>query len=61
MWPGTEKDSQSFFTRPSSGGQGGSVQGVHSRCCGLDVHKDQVTACVLVFDDNGNRQVRKKE
>jgi transposase len=37
------------------------VQIVYSRCCGLDVHKDSITACVLVFDDQGNRDVRKKE
>ncbi len=37
------------------------MQVVYSRCCGLDVHKDSVTACVLVFDDRGHRQVRKKE
>lgn len=44
-----------------SGGKGGSVQVVHSRCCGLDVHKDQVTACVLVLGENEKREVRKRE
>ena len=34
---------------------------VYSRCCGLDVHKDQVTACVLVLCEDGSRQVRIKE
>lgn len=37
------------------------MQVVYSRCCGLDVHKDSVTACVLVFDPQGRREVRKKE
>lgn len=37
------------------------MQVVYSRCCGLDVHKDSLTACVLVFDEQGRRQVRKKE
>lgn len=37
------------------------MQVVYSRCCGLDVHKDQVTACVLVLGDNGNRDVRIRE
>ena len=37
------------------------MQVVYSRCCGLDVHKASVTACVLTFDDKGNRTVRKKE
>jgi transposase len=36
------------------------VQVVYSRCCGLDVHKDSLTACVLIFDQ-GQRQVRIKE
>ena len=27
----------------------------------MDVHKDQVTACVLVWGDNGHRQVRTHE
>ena len=37
------------------------MQVVYSRCCGLDVHKDQVTACVLVLGDNGRREVRARE
>jgi len=33
---------------------------VHARCCGLDVHKKSVVACVLVSESDGliNRQVR---
>jgi len=34
---------------------------VHSRCCGIDVHKDSVTACVLIIEPDGRRIVRKKE
>lgn len=34
---------------------------VHARCCGLDVHKDRVTACVLITGTDGSRVVRKKE
>jgi transposase len=37
------------------------MQVVYSRCCGLDVHKASVTACVLTFDAKGKRTVRKKE
>ena len=37
------------------------MQVVYSRCCGLDVHKASVTACVLTFDGKGKRTVRKKE
>ena len=31
------------------------------RCCGLDVHKNSITACVLVLGERGERQVRTKE
>jgi len=36
------------------------MQVVYSRCCGLDVHKKSVTACVLVLDQQGHRSVRKE-
>ena len=32
---------------------------VYRRCCGLDVHKNSITACVLVLGD-GERDVRRK-
>ena len=33
---------------------------VHARCCGLDVHKKSVVACVLISQPDGliERQVR---
>jgi transposase len=36
------------------------VDVVHARCCGLDVHKKTVVACVLITADDGavNRHVR---
>ena len=36
------------------------MQVVHPQCCGLDVHKKSVVACVLLTEPNGNvrRQVR---
>jgi transposase len=37
------------------------VQVVYPRCCGLDIHKDQVTACVLVLGEDGRREVRIRE
>ena len=37
------------------------MQILYSRCCGMDVHKDSVTACVLVYSDSPEPQVRKKE
>ncbi len=29
---------------------------IHTRCCGLDVHKASVTACVLVFNGKKNEE-----
>lgn len=37
------------------------MQVVYRRCGGLDVHKDTITATVLVFGEDGEREVRKKE
>ena len=37
------------------------MQVLFSRCCGIDVHKDSVTACVLVYRDGKEPDVRKKE
>jgi len=34
---------------------------VYPRCCGVDVHKDSLTATVLVFHEDGGCQVRRKE
>jgi len=34
---------------------------VYRRCCGIDVHKDFITACVLVNEPGKQREVRKKE
>jgi transposase len=33
----------------------------YSRCCGIEAHKDSVTACVLVYTDGKEPEVRKKE
>ncbi len=37
------------------------MQILYSRCCGIDVHKDSVTACVLVYSGAPEPEVRKKE
>ena len=37
------------------------MQILYSRCCGIDVHKDSVTVCVLVYSGGGGPEVRKKE
>ena len=34
---------------------------VHPICCGLDVHKEQVSACVISPDGDGNEQIVIKE
>jgi len=46
-------------SRPRGGRS--AVQILYSRCCGIDVHKDSVTACVLVDSGAGEPDVRKKE
>lgn len=37
------------------------MQILYSRCCGIDVHKDAVTACVLVYDNSPEPEVRRRE
>ena len=37
------------------------MQILDSRCCRIDVHKDSVTACVLVYAETPEPEVRKKE
>jgi transposase len=49
------------FARPPPGGKGAVMQILYSRCCGIDVHKDSVTACVLVYSGSPEPDVRKKE
>jgi transposase len=37
------------------------MQIVYSRCSGIDVHKDSVTVCVLVYSSSAEPDVRKRE
>ncbi len=37
------------------------MQVVNRRCCGLDMHKDSITATILVFPDDGEREVRTQQ
>jgi transposase len=37
------------------------MQILYSRCCGIDVHKDSVTACVLIYEGRPEPEVRKRE
>jgi len=32
------------------------MQTVHACCCGLDVHKKSVVACLMSFDPKGHRR-----
>jgi transposase len=34
---------------------------VYQRCCGMDVHKDSVTACLLVINQSGALQTEKRQ
>ena len=37
------------------------MQILYSRCCGIDVHKDSVTVCVLVYSGSAEPDIRKRE
>ncbi len=41
--------------------KGACRQRVYSRYCGIDVHKDSVTGCVLVYADGAEPAVRQRE
>jgi len=56
-----EKECLISLARPRPGGERSFMQILYSRCCGIDVHKDSVTACVLVYSDGAEPEVRKRE
>jgi transposase len=33
---------------------------VYQRCCGMDVHKNSITTCVLLIDDDGELRTEKR-
>ena len=37
------------------------IQIVHTVCCGLDVHKKKISACLITVDNNGKEQYEIKE
>lgn len=37
------------------------IEAVHSICCGLDIHKDQVSACLLFHGEQGHERSEVKE
>ena len=49
------------FRRLSLAAEELNMRVVYPRCCGVDVHKDNLTATVLVFNEDGGCQVRRKE
>jgi len=36
------------------------MQVLYPRCCGLDVHKASLAACILVYNDSGEPEVRRR-
>ena len=50
-----------FFSASTPRGERNIVQILYSRCCGIDVHKDSVTVCVLVYSGQPEPEIRKKE
>jgi transposase len=34
---------------------------VYQRCCGMDVHKDRVTVCLLIIEDDGEFRTEKRQ
>jgi hypothetical protein len=50
-----------FFSASTARGGTSVMQILYSRCCGIDVHKDAVTACVCVYSGGPEPEVRKKE
>ena len=34
---------------------------VYQRCCGMDVHKDSVTVCLLIIEDDGEFRTEKRK
>src|SRR4051794_19683538 len=40
-------------TRPTSDRGGQAMDVVYTRCCGLDVHKDSLVACIVIPNDQG--------
>jgi transposase len=51
----------SYFSASTPGGRKVCMQVLYSRCCGIDVHLESVTACVRVQSDAGEPEIRKKE
>src|SRR5690349_15037751 len=57
---GAREGMSGFFSASTARGRGSVMQILYSRCCGIDVHKDSVTACVLVYSESPEPEVRKK-
>src|SRR5260370_12487423 len=60
--PGRAREGLSdSFSASSPAAKGAFMQILFSRCCGIDVHKDSVTACVLIYTEGQEPEVRKQE
>jgi hypothetical protein len=51
-----EGDSLTPSILRSQAQKGACLRIVYQRCCGMDVHKDSVTACLLLLDDEGDSE-----
>lgn len=56
-----EKECLSFFSASTPGGRKDRMQILYSRCCGIDVHMESLTVCVLVYEGSPEPQVRKRD
>src|SRR5713101_3014275 len=55
-WRAREGESLNSGCPAPDGQKEGDMHVVYSRCCGLDVHKKTITACLLVSGDGGKGQ-----
>ena len=56
-----EKDSLDFQASLRSAAEGDRMDVVYRRCCGLDIHKQTVVACLLLLDEAGRKTKKKRE
>lgn len=55
------KDSLDIQAPPGPAAEEVYMDVVYRRCCGLDVHKHSVVACLLLLDEAGRKQQKKRE
>src|SRR6478672_4079904 len=55
-WRAREGDSLSERLPSAQPGKDETMQVIHERCAGLDVHKKKVYACIIVPENNGKKK-----